>query len=375
MKFSTATKPLIDAVNLGIINGNISKYYQKSILAQLTCTPNSLRINLEASGIVSEITLKGQGDSQLEVTTFVDCTVFKQLVSSFTAPVTEFEFTENGLIIYSGKSKFNLPVQDFAKLGVSLDRPELLDYTATKHEIKKEDWKFVQDHQKYALSMAFTDQPVYTRFWAGGQGDMLSGDFEIGLFTHSSKSPMPEDCLLKDTIVNLFNSVPEGATFTGQNGKYTINVHTDSYTYVAQFIPESEDELGSYNAEMIIQVLAHKDNKAVTVPCATLNKYLSQAQLLASSDGRDKKLVTIKVNGNMFALVDKNVDCKIELKDNSPIDYEVSFPLDYLTSVLKSFDSEHVKIAPSEIEEDGETFITGILVYNDTLAAALAEQN
>lgn len=375
MKFSTATKPLIDAVNLGIINGNISKYYQKSILAQLTCNKSSLRINLEASGIVSEISLKGQGDTETEVTTFVDCTVFKQLVSTFTAPVTEFEFTDTGLIIYSGKSKFNLPVQDFAKLGVSLDRPELTDYTAAKHEIQKEDWKFVNDHQKYALSMAFTDQPVYTRFWAGGHGDMLSGDFEIGLFTHSNKSPMPENCLLKDTIVNLFNSVPEGATFTGQDGKYTINVNTDSYTYVAQFIPESEDELGDYNADMIIQVLAHKDNKAVTVPSATLNKYLSQAQLLASNDAKEKKLVYVKVNGNTFSLVDKNVDCKIELKESSPMDYEVSFPLDYITSMLKSFDTEYIKIAPSEIEEDGETFVTGILVYNDSLAAALAEQN
>lgn len=372
MKFSTATKPLIDAVNLGIINANISKYYQKSIIAELTCSANSLRINLEASGIVSEITLKGQADESTEVSTFVDCTVFKQLISSLTAPVTELEFLSENLVIHSGKSKFNLSIQDFAKLGVSLDRPALPDYTAKKYEIKKEDWKFIQDHQRYALSMAFTDQPVYTRFWAGGHGDVLTGDFELGMFTHSAKSPMPSDCLLKDTIVNLFNSLPEGATFTTDGNTYTINVQTDSYTYTAQFTPESEDELGSYNADMIISVLAHKDDKAVSIPTATLNKYISQAELLKSSGGKDKNIIKIIVFGNTFTLKDENVDCKIELKEEAPMDYEVSLGLDELCSMLKSFDTEYIKVAPSEIEEDGQTFVTGLLVYNDDLAAALA---
>lgn len=372
MKFSTATKPLIDAVNLGIINANISKYYQKSVIAELTCSGNSLRINLEASGIVSEITLKGQADSAGDVATFVDCTVFKQLISSLTAPVTEIEFLPENIVIHSGKSKFNLPIQDFAKLGVSLERPALPDYTAKKYEIKKDDWKFIQDHQKFALSMAFTDQPVYTRFWAGGHGDVLTGDFEIGMFTHSAKSPMPSDCLLKDTIVNLFNSVPEGSTFTTDGNTYTISVQTDTYNYVAQFTPESEDELGSYNADMIISVLAHKDDKAVVVPTATLNKYISQAELLKSASGKDKNIIKVIVSSKTFTLKDDNVDCKIELKDEAPMSYEVTFGLGELASMLKSFDSEYVKIAPSEVEEGGESMITGLLVYNDDLAAALA---
>ena len=109
MNFNVSTKPLTDALNLGVINQNVSKFYQKSCLAQVTASKRDLKINLEASNVLSELHLRGSGDSEETVTTFVDCLLLKQLVSTFEANVTTFEFTEGGLILHSGKSKFTLP--------------------------------------------------------------------------------------------------------------------------------------------------------------------------------------------------------------------------------------------------------------------------
>jgi hypothetical protein len=59
VKFTVSTKPLSNALDLGVINANISKYYQTSCLAQITCNKHDLRINLEASFIRTELHPKG----------------------------------------------------------------------------------------------------------------------------------------------------------------------------------------------------------------------------------------------------------------------------------------------------------------------------
>ena len=61
MEFVVNTKPLKDALELGIVKANISNLYLPSSLAQVHATSDKLIINLECRGILTEITLPGSG--------------------------------------------------------------------------------------------------------------------------------------------------------------------------------------------------------------------------------------------------------------------------------------------------------------------------
>ena len=109
MNFTLSTKPFADALDLGVIPANISKYYRLSCLAQLTASKRELRINLEASNVVTEILLKGSGDSDETVTGFVDALILKQLVGTLESNTVTLEYTSGAIVLHSGSSKFNLP--------------------------------------------------------------------------------------------------------------------------------------------------------------------------------------------------------------------------------------------------------------------------
>ena len=109
MKFTVSTKPLQDGLSLGVIKSNVSKFYQKSCLAQITADKHTLTINLEAASITSELLFKGVGEGEDKVTTFVDCLMLKDLVSTLDNNTTILEFVDGGVILISGKSKFTLP--------------------------------------------------------------------------------------------------------------------------------------------------------------------------------------------------------------------------------------------------------------------------
>ena len=99
MTFTCNTKPLIEALSLGVINSNISKFYRKSCLAQISGdSSDTLVINLEASYIYSEIRLKGYKEGEGDIpTVFVDNSLLKSLVSTFENATTTFEFTDSGI--------------------------------------------------------------------------------------------------------------------------------------------------------------------------------------------------------------------------------------------------------------------------------------
>ena len=71
-KFTVSTKPLIDGLNLGILNANISNFFQRSTMAQVTANKNTLVINLEAAFIYSEVEFKGMGTEDESATIFVN---------------------------------------------------------------------------------------------------------------------------------------------------------------------------------------------------------------------------------------------------------------------------------------------------------------
>ena len=148
MNFTCSTKPLKDALGLGVVKSNVSKFYQKSCLAQLTATNSDLRINLEASYVSTELRLKGQGDNTEDSrsTVFVDCLTLSDLVNTFESSTITLEFTQGGLILHSGKSKFTLP-QIVEESDLELKRPQEVSADADKLELAKSNWKFIKDHQ------------------------------------------------------------------------------------------------------------------------------------------------------------------------------------------------------------------------------------
>lgn len=366
MKFQVSTAPLNDALSLGVVNANVSNYFKRSYIAQITASKSDLTINLEASQILSEIRLKGMGDVDDDVTTFVSSILLKQLVSTFVNPVTNLEFVEGGLIIHSGKSKFTLPKLDVDVSSTSLNKPEILANFSDSSDIDKEDWKFIKNYQMYAIAMSFA-KPVYNRVWVGDHGDVIVGDFDQGLFTHSEKSKLGTTCLLKDSIVNLFNSLPDGAKICKVNDTYVIKVTTDGFEFISEFQPEYEDDesIGSYNSDMIIEMMSHTDDKYSVVPTAAINKFMSQADLLSDSS---TATIKFRVDGNTLTLKDDNVDCTIDLESLFPDSYEVEFLTTLLKSVLSNYNDETVCIAP--IFQGDE--VSGIKVWSKELTTVLA---
>lgn len=363
MKFTVSTKPLSNALDLGIVNQNVSKFYQKSCLAQLTAADKDLIINLEAANVLSELRLKGSGDSTEKVTIFVDCLLLKQLVATFDAPVTTLEFTDSGLVLHSGKSKFVLPKMiDGTELQLrspSNETPESII------DIDKSDWKFIKEHQMYAIAMSFI-HPVYTRVWLGESGDVLVGDFDNSLFTHSKKSKLGKTCLVSDTIINLFNVLPDGAKLKKLEDSYIITVDTDGYEYISEFKPvyETDQGVGSYNSDIILEMLVTDENTAITVNTGVINKFLSQAALLSSST---EDSIVFSVKDNKLTLKDANVDCKVPI-ESVPEEYSVEFKTVLLKSVMSNFDEDSIHISP--MKQDDE--VAGIVAWTKNMTVVLA---
>jgi hypothetical protein len=368
LKFTVSTKPLVDSLDLGIVNANVSKFYQRSTVAQITATKTDLKINLEAASIVSEIHLKGSGDSDTKSVVFVDSLLFKQLVSTFETSTTEFEFTENGLILHSGKSKFTLPkmIDDD---DVELDAPSLADYNVQKISIDKSDWKFIKDYQMYAIAMSFI-HPVYTRVWVGEDGQVLVGDFDNSLFTYSKKNNLNRTCLLADTIINLFNALPEGAEIAPLDKSYVVNVKTDSYEFIAEFTPEYEDEddIGSYNSAIILNLMTTDENNTLKFDISPIKKALDQSSLL-SSNSEDK--IEFSVIDNQIILKDNNIESKVDVKGNdSSFNYSLQFKTESLKSVVSKLPSDTITLSPMISGEGSE--VVGVVIESDGLTVVLA---
>lgn len=353
------TKPLLTALNLAVVNSNVSKYYKRSCLAQITISPKLLKINLEAANVVSEITIAGATDAPDTQTIFVDNMLFKQLISTLTTSTVSLDIRPDSLVIVSGKSKFTLAkMVDGDDLALAVPSQSGV---GSQIALNKAGWKFVKDNQMYAIAMSFM-HPAYARVWVGQSGDVLVGDFDKSLFTHSRNSDLGKTCLLSDTIINLLNSLPEGASITASDTGYVVSVATDGFTYVSEFTPESEDVIGSYNSEIILGVLNHPD-KHFAVAAAQINQILSQA-LLLSTDTADT--IKFHVDGNVLRLMDNNVNCQVDIDYSGSIDLE--FITDTLKSVISSYGDVDIRIGPSIMDDE----VVGIVIWNDEFTTTLA---
>lgn len=365
LKFECNTKPLSDSLNLGVINSNVSNFHKKSCIVELSCSSNILRINIEASNIYTEITIPGKVEGSFEGSLFVDSMLVKQLVATLDTPTVILEFNEWGLVIRSGKSKFTLPKM-VDESDFELRRPEIPEYNSVEIELNKSEWKFIQDYQMYSIAMSFIN-PVYTKVWVGESGDVLVGDFDKSLFTHSKKNSLDCTCLLTDTIIHLFNSLPEGAKLIPLNDRsYLVHIDLDGYNYVTQFKPLYEDEpdVGVYNSEIFINMMEHPDTYSI-IDTPSVSKSLSQATLLSNST--DDK-VTLMVNKDNFAIVGSNISCQVASGGNYADSYECEFKLETLQKVISNYDDEDIYISPYIRDDE----IVGILVWDDELTTIVA---
>lgn len=364
MKFICNTKPLSDSLDLGIINSNVSNFHQKSCTVELTASENMLKINIEASQIYTEIHIPGKWEGEGTARVFVDSLLLKNLVSTFETPTVELNFEENGLILVSGKSKFTLPKMvdgdDF-----DLRAPAVPDTFDGAIEINQSDWKFIKEYQMYAISMAFIN-PVYTKVWVGEDGDVLVGDFDNSLFTHSVHNKLGKTCLLSDTIINLFNSLPPGSKVIPLDDSYVIQLKTDSYEYLTQFTPqyESDESVGSYNSQIFLGMMKH-EGEGTVVNTVAITKALNQA-LLLSTNSQDS--IFFSLEDGQVHLKDKNVDCAIAVTGEKEGSYKVEFNLERLKKVISNYSDETISISPMKNEDS----TVGIMVWNKDLTTIVA---
>lgn len=367
MKFTMSTKPLCDALNLSVIPGNISKYYKLSCLAQLTASKNQLRINLQASSISTEVLLKGQGDSDEEVTAFVDCLVLKQIVATLETQTITIEYTDGGVILHSGTSKLTLP--QLAESGDGeLQRPTLPPEGSNKIKLDLSDWKFVKDYQMYAVALSFV-HPIYQNVWIGDSGDIIVGDFDNSLFTFSKKNKLGKTCLLTDTIINLFNSLPEGAEITMMDQSYRVDVKTDGFEYASEFTPKYEgDEVGNYRSDVFLGTVNKDANNSFKVAVAPISKFLSQADLLSTGSSK----IQFTVANKQLQIKDDNIDCKVAIEGNCQ-DFSIPMNASLFRPIISHVDAENINISPAI--QEGE--VSGLIIWTDNISVvvgALDEQ-
>lgn len=369
MKFTVSTKPLKNGLNLCIIDANVVNFYTKSKLVQIVATKDTLRINHAANLILSEVVLKGLGEGMNEdgsASIMVDPIQLKRLIATITTPQVEFEFAENALIIHSGKSKFSLPMLLDAS-EVELDAPTALsaDDIAAGTEISKAEWKFIKDYQMYAKGDSASN-PVYTFVYVGENGDVLVGDFVNSIFTHSCVSKFGKTCLLSDTIINLFNSLPDGAKIISHESTYSIAVSTDGYDYVSEFTPKYEsEENGDYSSEIIIGMM-HEDEKAVAkVNTSDIITVLNQAALV-STDKTPTINCTVEKNQITFS---NSRATGVVVSEGGPDEpYTLIFLANILKSMISNCPESQITISPS-FNEDG---VAGIVVCSGGLTVVLA---
>ena len=366
MKFTTNTKPLAEALNLGIIDSNISNFYKKSGITQISANENTLKINIESSMICTEIRVKGVGDGD-PATAFVDSALFKKLIHTLESNVT-LEFEPNGIKITSGKSKFTLSntlgdIIDSTEF--SLKAPITPPQDAQFSDINLENWKYIKDNQMYALAKSYV-HPVYTKVWLGEDNGVLTGDIDASLFTYSMKGGFGKTCLLSGTIVNLLNSLPETAQITRVGSDYIIKFSKDAYDYVTQFTPQYEDdgEVGTYKSDMLLGMMSHP-NKSCKVFTNLVTKLLNQASMLSSSG---TKIIKFTVKDNVLYLDNEQVHGQIPVEGDESLNFSVNFNLDTLKQVISNYGDRFVDVGPMY---SGDRAV-GIILWNEELTTIFA---
>lgn len=365
MKFTVATRPLKNAISLGIIKANVSKFYRRSALVQITANRDTLQLNVEAASIKTSMILKGSGDSDTPATVLVDCLKFKSLVESIDSDVMSIDFIQGGIYINAGTSKFAV-AQTMDADDMRLDEPADVYAGESSIKIKSSDWQFIKDHQMYALATS-KERPVYTYVWVSEDKEVIVGDSTKELFTYSKKGNFDTTCLFPPTLVNLFISIPENSIVSKYGKSYILRVNTEDFSLITEFTPKYEDDeaVGQYNANMVLEMLQHPD-AYITVDVVPILKFISQSAILKYSTDT---LITLTVNDTSLVL--QNSVGTYSMAVPSTNTYSLQFDSDSFKNILANMDSDKVNIAPTV--RDGK--ITGCIFWTEDLTAVFASKN
>ena len=375
MKFTVSVKPLKNVTSQGIIPANISNFYQRSTVLQITATQDTLKLNVEASSIKTRMTLRGSGDEETPRSVMVDCLKFKKLIDSIDSDVLTLEFIPGGLYVHSGRSKFAI-AQVMDTNDATLNEPDDSLVSESEVTINSEAWKFVKEHQMYAISNS-EKRPVYKNVWVGENKEIIIGDMDLSLFTFSRYGEFESSCLLPPTLVNLFISIPEGSTISKCGRDYLLRIETDSYSMLTQFTPKYEDDaaVGSYSSQIILGTLNHPD-KFVTVDTSAILKFINQTAIVNQAD--TGKITEFTIADGVLTLTNRSSSCSMEV-GVSDISYTVKFATVFLKNVLSNLDGDKVNIAPvirNIPDSTGAPVPTpvGCIFWTDNLTTMLAGQ-
>lgn len=363
MKFTVNTKPLKSALAITIVDSNVSKYNMVSTLVQLSMSQTKLTINTEAVAIKSEVSISGSGDGVASI--MIDAILFKKLISTINSTQLDIEFTNDSVVVKTSSGSYSLPkIVDTSEK--TLDRPVVLtpDELDNAVEVERESWKFVKSHQMYSL--ATTDEyPVYRYIFVGENGDVLVGDFTASIFTHSTCKVLSENCLISESVVNLMNSVPDGAVITKKDDCYVIYAKTDAFEYSSSFVPRHEsDEFGRYNHEIIIGIMSTFDKEHVTVSSQDITNVLNQAQILNSKLTK----INMTVNTDSIVLSTDTMKSSIASDVTQSNSYTLTINPNSLRNVISHCTDEKLEIYPSV--NDGE--LVGIIIVSGKLTVTVA---
>ena len=365
MNFTVSTKPLKAVLGMSIINKNITNANPRSTIIQITADGDTLTLNTQATSLKTEARIQGHGEG--EAATFIaSCGIFKQLISSINTSTIGLEFTEHNLTIKAGKSSFTLNASsEYDNMSLASPIIPTDDEVESAELLNVAKWKFIQDHQLYALAKTFEPSPAFTRIYNGANGDVIVGDFSNSLFTHTGGLNLGIDCLLTVYVVNLVASMPETAKLVKSGSDFVIAIKTDSYDYYTQIEPKA-DEASAYPASDILGLMQALDNESITVDVAEITNALSQSQLLNSDN--DRKIV-MEIRGESINLIDSNVDCEItgvgEISEERSC--RMTFGVDILRTAISKCPGAKVEIIPTY---DGEG-PNGLLLISDDFSTIL----
>ena len=364
MEFTCNTKPLVDALELGIIDSNVTDFNQRSKIALLTFTEDYLKVNVESTAIKTEVEIIGRGTYGDTYSIFVNCATFKKLLRTIDSGTISFKSIENGIVIKADQSQFTLPAMLEAQ-DAELTAPVGITEDAEEIPYNKDNWRYIKANQLYAVATSYV-HPVFTYVWVGDSGDVLTGDIDVSLFTASDGNSLGTTCLLSISIINLLTSLPDGTKLYKVGSDFVAVVTTDEFTYISQITPtyETNETVGNYNSNTILGVMSHPV-EYVQVPSHVITKYLNQAELLATSK---TPVVVFDVSGDDVSIYNDTINCSISAVANGSSKYHLTFLLSNLRKVLSNYGETIVSIGSLTNGDE----ITGIVIWNDTLTTAIA---
>lgn len=365
MRFTVSTKPLADALSLAIINANVSEYYKQSCIAQIKASGEYLTVTLNAARLNSVVRMKGTSYGSTETCSIlVSSLTFKALVQSFDSSTITFEFINNAVILHAGKSKFTLAAT--SEYDQDLILPSAVPDSANMIEINTADWNFVKSHQAYALSISYA-KPAYTRVYITDGGEVLTGDMDMEMFTHSEKSNLGTTCFLSTSIVNLLTALPEGSKLVENSGNYIISVKTDGYEFTAEMMPESEEDIGSYNYEIIMSIFERNERLGSTFDVGAVYKFLKQSELVPASTTKEPAIHMEISNGNI-KLTGDGVECDLDTQNTLETAYSATLPSKLFKDVISNLDEDSAVVYPVTSDD----IVKGLIFCTDNMEIALS---